>query len=355
MKNIIYGLRDNKNNIFRYIGKTNDLKIRLKSHILESKRLKKTRKHHWINKVINDGGIIEIVEIEVVDRNDKWEDREKFWINKYSGNDLTNHANGGYGGSNKRYIKSYLETKEWCANNLPNIKTQNNWNKIKNELPNFIPKKPDLVYKYTGWISWSDFLNSDNISNKLKRFIQYKEAKKWLKTNLNIKSQNEWNKSIDYIPDFIPKSPEHVYKNTGWISWGDFLSSVNISPKLLHENLLTLAQLKNIVNENNIKSKNEWVNFVNSLNNKQITTKPDRVYKNIGWKSWFDFLNKDKPTFLTFEESKTIVHNLKLKSNKQWRIFIKNNKLKEIPTNPDKYYKNVWISWYDWLGLSISS
>ena len=55
---------------------------------------------------------------------------------------------------------------------------------------------------------------------------------------------------------------------------------------------------------------------------------------------------------MVYEEAKTYVHNLKLKSQRQWRTFTKSENLpKEIPANPEKVYKGRgWKGIGDWLG-----
>ena len=60
---------------------------------------------------------------------------------------------------------NYDECKIWVKSNC-NVKTKRDWDKFVkcNKLPEYIPKSPYWAYKrsnhYSGWISWSDFLNS---------------------------------------------------------------------------------------------------------------------------------------------------------------------------------------------------
>lgn len=68
---------------------------------------------------------------------------------------------------NQEYTFQFLkydECKIWIKENYPNTKTSRDWDIIKNELPNFIPKSPYWIYQksnhYNGWISWPDFLNN---------------------------------------------------------------------------------------------------------------------------------------------------------------------------------------------------
>ena len=59
-----------------------------------------------------------------------------------------------------------------------------------------------------------------------------------------------------------------------------------------------------------------------------------------------------KKQYKSFEEARKFVHSLGLKSSKEWRIFSRSTKKPEdIPTNPDKIYKNKgWKGYGDWLG-----
>ena len=61
----IYSLSD-ENNIVRYIGKTSNLKRRIKEHIIESKKDNKSYKNRWINSQIKNGFY---PKIEIIDDN----------------------------------------------------------------------------------------------------------------------------------------------------------------------------------------------------------------------------------------------------------------------------------------------
>lgn len=97
-KIFIYCLKDPIINDIRYIGKTTNMKKRLRSHINRSK----DNKYHsaiWINSVIKKGLIPKIELIEECNENN-WQERERYWIKYYSDLfDLTNHLEGGEGGA----------------------------------------------------------------------------------------------------------------------------------------------------------------------------------------------------------------------------------------------------------------
>ena len=54
---------------------------------------------------------------------------------------------------------------------------------------------------------------------------------------------------------------------------------------------------------------------------------------------------------LPFEEARLFVHRLGLKKQKEWREYCKSGrKTSDIPTHPERAYKDQWISWGDWFG-----
>ncbi len=112
MTTYIYTLSDNTG--VRYVGKTTDLKRRLKDHIKFSSK-KKTYKDKWICSLIkkNELPIFEILdEVNIED----WGFYEKYWIAQFKswGFNLTNGNDGGEGGNGFKGKKHTLETIEKC-------------------------------------------------------------------------------------------------------------------------------------------------------------------------------------------------------------------------------------------------
>lgn len=105
------------------------------------------------------------------------------------------------------------------------IKTLKEWQRLDSDkrIELKLPASPTSVYKEK-WISWTDWLGNNNISNRVKEYLSFEEAKKLVHT-LNLRGQNEYTK---YVKDFgykqkLPHTPERYYKNKGWISTADFL------------------------------------------------------------------------------------------------------------------------------------
>lgn len=102
----IYTLTDPRNNDIRYIGKTNNLKNRLKTHICEAKK-GNTHKNNWI-KSLTTNNIKPIIEILDIIDGDDWGIAEKYWISQFKtwGFNLVNNSEGG---ENPPILKSHSE------------------------------------------------------------------------------------------------------------------------------------------------------------------------------------------------------------------------------------------------------
>ena len=170
--------------------------------------------------------------------------------------------------------------------------------------PQELPTGPDVTYK-NEWISWGDFLGSGIISNTelSKLFLPYEEARSYVR-KLNFMTKREyfsWAKS-DKRPKNIPYGAPSVYKGKGWINWYDFLVG---SPRLTD------------------------IEF-----NKKYEI-------------------KDKPKqYVSFLIARDMARDLNLKSKEEWYQYIKNNKPVSIPIKPQEYYKEQWTDWNDFLNIS---
>ena len=355
----IYGLYEvGKNDEIRYVGKSDNPKIRLCAHMRKSRY--KSYKNNWIESLIRLNSKIDIKIIEVVNYNN-WQEREIYWISemKRLGNRLTNTTIGGEGAT--IYQIEYEECKKYLLDK--NIKSKSEFYKwIKSDnYHSKIPKNPREVYILRNeWISWGDFLSTNKIQdNKItEEYLTYDESKKWLKDNFDFENITSkiYKKLAKYgkIPLFIPNRPERFYKNRGWISWSDFLLNENIiqNQKKIFS---TYDECKKYARDNNIKSLKSWYEIKKPNN---IPAVPFSCYKE--WISWSEFLgveiisDKDKSKmYMRYDECKKyICENLyQINSKNKLREYILNNKIKNIPLNPELSYKNKgWKGWSDFLG-----
>ena len=91
--------------------------------------------------------------------------------------------------------------------------------------PAKIPKRPDRAYKKT-WISWNDFLGSNNPFPCVKRnWRGFVEARSFVQ-QLALNTKGEW---WEYCksgkkPEDIPSRPDLIYRDD-WFTWKDWLGA----------------------------------------------------------------------------------------------------------------------------------
>jgi hypothetical protein len=189
----------------------------------------------------------------------------------------------------------------------------------------------------------------------------YEEAKNIVNpfNIISAKNWREFTKTEDFKTIKISVNPDRTYKDKGWISWGDFLSTGNVHTK----DFVSFEEAKKIVGPLNLKSQREWFDFTktNDFKKLNLPVSPESVYKNDGWISSGDFLgtnfiatrNKKYPTY---EDSKILVHPLNIESGNAWREFTKTQKFKtlNLPVGPESAYSGKgWVSWGDFLGTGV--
>lgn len=154
-----------------------------------------------------------------------------------------------------------------------------------------IPSIPENTYKNKGWVSYADWLNTNNIQSGKINYREFKKAREFVR-KLKLKSNNEWN---DYSkskskPNDIPATPMSTYKNKGWLNMGDWLGNNRVAYGSI--NYLNFEDVKIFVRKLNINSRKEWDEYC--LSGSKPTNIPKTLhytYKS-EWKGWDDFLGK---------------------------------------------------------------
>jgi superfamily II DNA or RNA helicase len=101
-----------------------------------------------------------------------------------------------------------------------------------------------------------------------------------------------------------------------------------------------------------LKNSNKaWKQYCKSGNKPDgIPSNPKRVYKGKGWVSWYKFLGIKKKNWLSFEEATEFLRPLKLKYT-EWEQYCKSGKKPgNIPSHPERVYKDKWIGMHHFLG-----
>jgi hypothetical protein len=108
----------------------------------------------------------------------------------------------------------------------------------------------------------------------------------------------------------------------------------------------TYQEAKEVVKKLGIKTQTEY--HKRYQEDPKLRYKPEVTYKNKGWVSWYDYLGLIRP-YKTYKEAKEAVRKLKIKSNKEYRKRYKIDP--RLPSTPSKTYENKgWVNWYDFLG-----
>ncbi|RMZ49829.1 hypothetical protein EB821_01045 [Candidatus Marinimicrobia bacterium PRS2] len=125
------------------------------------------------------------------------------------------------------------------------LKNQKEWfeySKSGNK-PVHIPGAPQKKYKNEGWKNWGDFLGTGRISDNLRVYKNFSDARRFARS-LKLNSYNDWKKYINGmlsnkkpLPPDIPKHPNSAttYKKD-WKGWKDFLKNKSDKTKFGERN-----------------------------------------------------------------------------------------------------------------------
>ena len=159
-------------------------------------------------------------------------------------------------------------------------------------------------------------------------------------------------------PEGIPSNVHTVYKNQGWVSWGDWLGTgtIGYGPEYYRP----FEEAREFARSLGLNSSFEWEKFAKGqlpekgARPKDIPAKPVWAYKIRGWVSWPDWLGT---TWRSFEEAREFVQGLGLKNRSEWFKYAngemseKVKRPQDIPYAPSEvYWLQGWVSWDDWLG-----
>ncbi len=227
------------------------------------------------------------------------------------------------------------------------IKNLDEWRKWykTDERPNSIPANPSRTYKETGWKGWRDWLGTEKVS-KRKKFFPFAEARAFVHT-LKINTKFEWIKWAKSClrPANIPAWPSDIYKDCGWVSWGDWLGRISYQP---------FERARIFARSLGLKGQAQWKSWARTLARPaDIPANPDYIYRNKGWIDWSDWLDtRYRRRHLPFIKAREFAHRLGLKSKSEWAKWSgKDIRPAEIPATPSRVYKDKgWAGWGDWLG-----
>lgn len=240
-----------------------------------------------------------------------------------------------------------------------NLKNHNEWDKYchSGERPDDIPVHPAGTYRGKGWSNWGDWLGTGSISNRLKEYRSFEEARAFVH-KLNFISGDEW---VNYCksglkPADIPTNASQTYKNKGWKGMGDWLGTGSIAN--FQKQYRSFEEARSFTQGLKLKNVKEWREYCKSGNKPyDISAAPNRTYLNKGWRDWGDWLGtgaiaSNLIEYRPFINAREFTHQLKLNSLAEWLNYTKSgNKPDDIPKCPNRAYADKgWKGVGDWLG-----
>jgi hypothetical protein len=234
-------------------------------------------------------------------------------------------------------------------------------------LPDDIPGFPHVVYAQFGWIGWQDWLALPQHAEGGRRTWQSFETARAFVRGLGLAGNIEWRRYVrgqvlhkPPKPDDIPSNADFVYRDAGWVSWGDWLGTGTVASA--QTQFRPYAEARRFVHGLKLRTSREWRLYSRGKlpgrppRPEGIPSVPEDSYR-AEWTGWADFLGRDSlpprpPRHRPFHEVRDYVRGLGLGSAREWREHCSAGKLPHgIPSRPDYVYRKTgWQNWGDWLG-----
>ena len=221
--------------------------------------------------------------------------------------------------------------------------------------PADVPAQPERIYKGGGWRGYPHWLGigppTAAISNTAD-FLPFEEAHKVVLA-LNFKRNHEWKAWCKTRrPPNIPANPYQVYKNCGWLGYGQWLGSGRAPSQ--QKTMPPFEQAVAHVHVLKLKTQKQWREWQRDVMDPEdvyLPATPDRNYKDSGWQGWAHWLGCGHK-YLSFADAHKFVQKHNLKSRKDWLNWCKNgSRPANIPASPDQVYKDQgWQGFGHWLG-----
>ena len=221
--------------------------------------------------------------------------------------DIPNYPSQAYKGKGFISMPDFLGYKNLFQEWLPfeearefarklNLKSTKEWREYcKTEAkPSDIPNYPSQAYKGNGWNGIGDWLGSNIIAYRNKKYLPFEEARAFARS-LGFKSEKEWLQfsKTNEMPDNIPAYAKQTYREKGYLSMADWLGNNNVAK--VNRTFMPFAKARDFVHNLNLKNNREWRLYSKSGKRPySIPGAPEQSYKNKGWKGWSDFLGKEK-------------------------------------------------------------
>jgi superfamily II DNA or RNA helicase len=273
--------------------------------------------------------------------------------------------------------RPFEEAREWAGKlTLSSIKE---WRVLceagivgKPPKPADVPSAPDRTYKDCGWVNWGDWLGTGRVANQDRVFRDFELARQFVH-GLALVTKDQW---ADYCesgiegkppkPADVPSAPAHVYRDSGWINWGDWLGTGSIRPR--DRRFLPHKSARSFVRGLGLSGQDQWRAYCSGMlegkppKPADVPSAPAHVYRGAGWINWGDWLGTGqiasyRKRFRLFTPARSFARSLGLASKDDWFAYMRSvgearpKPPDDIPRDPSHQYAGKgWKSWSDWLG-----
>jgi len=164
------------------------------------------------------------------------------------------------------------------------LKSRRKWEQLcrDKKRPCDLPACPSYTYARFGWAGYSDFLGY----KKGDRFLRFDKAREFVRRS-KLKSKHDWNRycASGRKPANIPACPQDVYKKR-YKGIRDWLG-------IPEKKVWPFVKARAYVRKAGLTSRTWW-RWSSTLRPDVVPSRPDRTYKNKGWKSWSDWFGSDQ-------------------------------------------------------------
>ena len=204
-------------------------------------------------------------------------------------------------------FREFKEAREYAR--VLGLKRKYEWEKYckSGYKPDNIPSNPEKVYKkkrwfnLSGWDNWKDWLGSNLVETKKRKFLHFKDAREFVHS-LNLKDSKDWRAycKSGYKPSKIPSSPNNYYQKK-WDGIGDWLGN----GKIKNRQYRSYQESREFVRSLNLKNRKEWKEYCKS------GEKPDDIPAK-PWEIYHKNKTKDQKQFGVIDNSKKIIKKIRL-------------------------------------------
>lgn len=123
----------------------------------------------------------------------------------------------------RREWRLFKDAREWAR--ASGAKSEADWRLLvkRPHFPRDVPKVPPVTYR-DAWKGWGDWLGTGTIAPQQIAFLPFLDARRLVRS-LGLRTETEWRtyKASHSLPPGVPRKPEHVYSDSGWHGFRDWL------------------------------------------------------------------------------------------------------------------------------------